>query len=532
MTPTGVAYRLHWMSENRRLTGMEALLQQPEQWAAIDLGSNSFHMVVARQVLGELRILESLSEKVQLGMGLDRDNCLDEAALQRAMECLSRFAQRITGIPRGNVRVVGTNTLRMARNARQFIQRAEAVLGHDIDIVAGREEARLIYLGVAHSLANHDGRRLVVDIGGGSTELIIGEHFEPRETESLHMGCVSYAQRFFPGGVISGEGFQRAVTAARQEVLSIAAIYRQSGWSQAVGASGTIKAIAQVCESNGWNKGRDWNEDSGWGDEWISAGALKVLRDRVIQAGSAEALDLKGLREDRKPIFAPGLAILIGIFEQLRLESMAVSGGALREGLLYDQLGRSAHEDIRERSIRALMNRHRVDHGQAQRVMESAVRLHEQARVPWGLEGAAALDTLRWGALVHEVGLAVSHSQFHKHGAYLVSQTDLPGFSRHEQQAVALLVRGHRRKIPLAALAECPESDQQRLLRLCLLLRLACRLHHARDEAAPIPALEVTGDGLILSFPEGWLDAHPLTQADLEQEQNYFQAAGYRLQAV
>lgn len=507
-------------------------MQQPEQLAAIDLGSNSFHMVVARQVLGELRILESLSEKVQLGMGLDQQNHLDEAALQRAMECLSRFAQRITGIPRGNVRVVGTNTLRMARNARQFIQRAEAVLGHDIDIVAGREEARLIYLGVAHSLANHAGRRLVVDIGGGSTELIIGEHFEPRETESLHMGCVSYAQRFFPEGVISGEGFQRAVTAARQEVLSITTTYRQLGWSQVVGASGTVKAIAQVCEGNHWNESSGWDEESGWSDEWITVGALKILRDKVIQAGSVQALDLKGLREDRKPIFAPGLAILIGIFEQLRLETMAVSSGALREGLLYDQLGRSAHEDIRERSIRALMDRHRVDHQQALRVMASAVRLHEQVLAAWGLEGAAALDTLRWGALTHEVGLAVSHSQFHKHGAYLVSQTDLPGFSRHEQQAVALLVRGHRRKVPLAALAECPESDQQRLLRLCLLLRLACRLHHARDEAAPVPALEVTGDSVTLRFADGWLDGHPLTRADLEQEQAYFLAAGYRLRAV
>lgn len=494
-------------------------MQQPEHLAAIDLGSNSFHMVVARQAQGEVRVLESLSEKVQLGGGLDPDHRLDEATQQRALECLGRFAQRITGIPRGNVRVVGTNTLRMARNSRQFILRAESVLGHDIDIVAGREEARLIYLGVAHSLADDAGARLVVDIGGGSTELIIGERFESSETESLHMGCVSYAQRFFPEGRITESGFRKAVTAARQEVLSIEANYRRCGWRQAVGASGTIKALAQVCEENGWSH------------DGITPEALEKVRRKVIKAGSAEALALKGLREDRKPIFAPGLAILMGIFQQLQLPRMVISSGALREGLLYDLLGRFAHEDVRERSIQALMDRYHVERAQAQRVWESARRLHAQVAGDWGLDDERALDTLRWGAMAHEAGLAVSHSQFHKHGAYLVSESDLPGFSRQEQQGVALLVRGHRRKVPLTALADCPEDEQSRLLRLCLILRLACRLHHARDEApAPEPALTVKGTTLKLSFADGWLGDHPLTQADLEQEQDYFQAAGYRLE--
>ena len=493
-------------------------MEQGEHLAAIDLGSNSFHMVVARQVQGEIQLLDGLSEKVQLGAGLDKDNCLDDETQSRALECLGRFAQRISGIPRGSVRVVGTNTLRQARNARGFIDRAEDVLGHDIEIVAGREEARLIYLGVAHTLADDAGHRLVVDIGGGSTELIIGERFEPSETESLHMGCVSFAQRFFGEGNITEKAFDKAVTAARQEVLSIHANYRRIGWQHSVGASGSIKAISQVCVENGWC-------DSG-----VTLEGLKKARKRVIKAGSVSKLDLKGLREDRRSIFPSGLAILYGIFEQLGIEQMDVSSGALREGLLYDLLGRLGHEDVRERSIQSLMNRHHVERSQAERVCETATGLFQQAAGSWGLDDDEMADTLRWGALLHELGLAVSHSQFHKHGAYLISNSDLPGFSRQEQQAVATLVRGHRRKIPLPALDELPDDEREPLLRLCLVLRIAARLHHARcDEATPALQLAASANALRLTFPVGWLDEHPLTRADLEQEQEYFLAAGCEL---
>ncbi len=493
-------------------------MEHGEHLAAIDLGSNSFHMVVARQVHGEIQLMDGLSEKVQLGAGLDKDNRIDDDTQARALECLGRFAQRIAGIPRGSVRVVGTNTLRQARNARQFIDRAEEVLGHDIEIVAGREEARLIYLGVAHTLADDAGQRLVVDIGGGSTELIIGERFESSETESLHMGCVSFGRRFFDEGNITEKAFDKAVTAARQEVLSIHANYRRIGWQQSVGASGTIKAISQVCVENGWC-------DSG-----ITLDGLKKARKRVLKAGSIEKLDLKGLREDRKAIFPSGLAILYGIFEQLGIEQMEVSSGALREGLLYDLLGRFSHEDVRERSIQSLMNRHHVERSQAERVCETATELFRQVAGDWQLNDEEMADTLRWGALLHELGLAVSHSQFHKHGAYLITNSDLPGFSRQEQEAVAVLVRGHRRKIPVSALEELPADEREPLLRLCLVLRIAARLHHARcDELIPAMKLKVKGNALTLTFPSGWLDEHPLTMADLEQEQEYFQAAGCEL---
>ncbi len=492
--------------------------QNPEHLAAIDLGSNSFHMVVARLVQGELQVQEGLSEKVQLGAGLDEHNCITADARERALECLGRFAQRIRDVPRIGVRVVGTNALRMARNAKEFIRDAEAVLGHDIEIVAGREEARLIYLGVSHSLPDQQGRRLVVDIGGGSTELIIGERFEALETESLHMGCVSFTRRFFPNNECAEKSFDRAVTTARQEVLTLQAAYRRLGWQEAVGASGTIKAIGQVCEENGWSDGA------------ISADGLERIRRRLVRAGRVHDAGLKGLREDRMPIFAAGVAILTGIFQQLGLTSMTISNGALREGLLYDLLGRLEHEDVRERSIQALMNRHHVDVQQAQRVADTAQSFLAQASDGWTLADTMAADVLRWGALLHELGLSVSHSQFHKHGAYLVQNSDLPGFSRQEQQAVAVLVRAHRRKIPLSAFEELPGDDQAMLLRLSLLLRLSARLHHARSDQ-PLPDIRVTvgAKKLALAFPEGWLADHPLTRADMEQEQEFFEGGGFEL---
>ncbi|MBZ2190346.1 exopolyphosphatase [Alcanivorax sp. JB21] len=489
-----------------------------EHFAALDLGSNSFHMVVARLVHGELQVQEALSEKVRLGAGLDEGNRITAEASARALECLGRFAQRIAGIPAAGVRVVGTNALRMARNSGEFIREAEKVLGHDIEIVAGREEARLIYLGVSHSLPDQAGRRLVVDIGGGSTELIIGERFDALETESLHIGCVSFTRRYFPDGACNDKAFSKAVTAARQEVLSLEAAYRRAGWQQAVGASGSIKAIAQVCQENGWT-------ESG-----ITLDAMERIRRKLVRAGSVADAGLRGLREDRMSIFAAGLAILTGIFEQLGINEMTLSGGALREGVLYDLLGRLEHEDVRERSIAALMSRYHVDQAQAERVRETAQAFLEQVATPWQLDDEELAANLRWGAMLHEVGLSVSHSQFHKHGAYLIQNSDLPGFSRQTQQALAVLVRAHRRKVPLQALGELAPEDQAPMLRLCLLLRLAARLHHARsDTPLPRPVLAVADQEVGLTFPAGWLDEHPLTQADLEQEQAYFTAAGFTL---
>lgn len=497
---------------------MDAALPEPaEQIAALDLGSNSFHMVVARLAQGEVRIQDSLSEKVQLAEGLDENRYITDEAMDRALDCLARFAQRISGIPRGRVRVVGTNALRMARNARTFMARAQAALGHDIEVVNGREEARLIYLGVAHALADDEGRRLVVDIGGGSTEVIIGERFEALETESLHMGCVSFTRSFFPDGRITRERMDAAVTAARKEALVIESAYRASGWSLPVGASGTVKAIARVCERQGWST-------SG-----ITRSGLEAIEKKVIKAGHVNKINLKGLSADRAPIFAAGLAILRGLFEQFGVNEMAVSTGALREGLLYDLLGRFQHEDVRERTVVAMMRRYAVDPDQGRRVAETAEKLRRAVADDWALD-ADCVDALRWAGQLHELGLAVSHSQFHKHGAYLLTWSDMPGFSLEAQQALAFLVRGHRRKLPLSALSDLPDQDQTSSLRLCLLLRLAVRLHHARRDGVPDGlTLRARGKWLELAFPENWLAEHPLTRANLEEEQRYWRAASYEL---
>lgn len=486
--------------------------------AAIDLGSNSFHLLIARPAEGELRVLEALSEKVQLGTGLEQSHLLDDQAQERALDCLRRFAQRIAGIPPQRVRIVGTNTLRVAHNARQFIRRASEILGHEVEVIAGREEARLIWLGVSHSTPASEGRRLVVDIGGGSTEFIIGENFDALGTESLHMGCVSWTERFFPDGVLTPGRFERAVLAARQEVLSIESAYRVLGWHEAVGASGTIRAVAQVCDAHGWCR------------DGVSREGLENIRERLLAFGRVGDVTLSGLPADRRGIFPAGVAILLGVFRQLGLEQMSVSPGALREGVLYDMLGRSADEDVRERTVRAMMRRHRVDTAQADRVAGLARELLRATAAAWELDDPEYARLLRWSALLHEIGFSVSHTRFHRHGAYLILNGDMAGFSRDEQQALAFLVRCHRRSIALAQLDDFEPATRTAMLRLCLLLRLACRLHHARS-VEPLPALAVTAraDGIELGFPHGWLDEHPLTRADLEQESDCFRAAGYRL---
>lgn len=491
----------------------------PEQFAAIDLGSNSFHMVVARLVAGELLIQEGLSEKVQLAAGLDPHNFITAPARERALACLARFAQRIQGIPRRNVRVVGTNALRVAEDAPAFMAEAQTVLGHDIEIIAGREEARLIYLGVSHSLPGLPGRTVVVDIGGGSTELIVGEQFDALERESMDIGCVSLTRRCFADGRCTDKQFDRALILARQEVVMHQRSFQSLGWQQAVGASGSIKAIGQVCEANGWSDGT------------ITLDGLQRIRRRLVKAPSVAEAGLKGLKEDRVPIFAAGVAILTGVFEQLGLQSMVVSSGALREGVLYDLLGRLGHEDVRERSIATLMARNFVDTRHAERVAATALALFDQVWAAFGHgDDDNWRDVLRWAALLHEVGLSVSHAQFHRHGAYLVQNSDLPGFSRRDQQLLAALVRNHRRKWAATPLAELPAAQQAPVATLCWLLRLATLLHHARSpEPLPSLALSRTADGLALAFPAGWLAEHPLTQADLDQEQEFCREAGVTL---
>ncbi len=486
--------------------------------AAVDLGSNSFHMIVARVSEGEFRILDRMREMVRLAAGLGEDKQLTDEAIERALTCLEQFGERLRELPRGAVRVVGTNTLRKARNAWSFIHRAQLALGHPIDIISGHEEARLIYLGVSHGLDDSADERLVMDIGGGSTEFILGRRFEPHYTESVHMGCVSFSDRFFSDGQIKADQIQAAEIAARQELEPFEFSFRRHGWESVIGASGTILAV------------RDIVIQQSWSEEGITAKSLEALKAELIDRGRVDNLSLKGLSDDRRAVLPGGVAILSATFEALGIERMFVSGSALREGLLYDLLGRIHQEDVRERTVSDLARRYAFDEEQSKRVASLAETLYHDAACGWSLEHEDYRRLLRWAATLHEIGLSVSHSQYHKHGGYLLMHHDLPGFARGEQRRLAALVRGHRRKFPSAEFERLPAEHQKAVQRLCVLLRLATLLHRRRS-GEPLPAIKVNADGnsLKLTFPKDWLGEHPLLRADLESEAGYLKAAGFKL---
>lgn len=493
-------------------------MRDPEVAAAIDLGSNSFHLLIARIEHGQLKVVDRLRESVRLGGGLDDDNYLTPAAMQRGLETLSRFGQRLREFPAGSVRAVGTNTLRKARNARGFLDRAHGVLGHEIDVVSGYEEARLIYLGVAHSLADDGQRRLVLDIGGGSTELITGEGFTPRKMESLHMGCVSLTDAHFPGGAISGRRMNRAVLAARMELEPIESHFRGEAWERAVGASGTVRAIQRIVE------------ESGWSDYGITAESLRQLRKALTDAEHVDRIKFSSLSRDRAEILPGGVAVLLGVFEALGIERMEAADGAMREGLLYDLLGRIQHEDVRARTVETLAARYHADRIHADRVRQTALGFLEQARSGWSLDEPVFDRALGWAALLHEIGLDISHSQYHKHGAYVLRHADMAGFSKQEQLLLASLVRTHRRKFPRSVFEDLPEFWVRPAQRLAILLRLAVRLHRGRARD-PLPAINFSANGrkIRLAFPDDWLAQHPLAEADLIEEAGYLDAAGFQL---
>ncbi len=489
-----------------------------ESYAAIDLGSNSFHMIVANLVDGRLQIIDRMKEMVRLAAGLNDKQELSEESVQQALECLQRFGQRIGEIPHVNARAVGTNTLRLARNGADFLAKAHSALGHPIEIIAGREEARLVYSGVAHSLYDEVNKRLVVDIGGGSTEVIIGCGFDAYYTESLYMGCVNVGQRFFEDGKIKAKKMRKAVLFAMQELESIEAPYKKMGWDHALGSSGTIITIRDVVQAQGWC-------DSG-----ITASALTQLNESLIAIGDSALINFSGLAERRKPVFASGVAILCGVFEALNLEKMNVSEGALREGLLYDLIGRVHNEDIRDKTIMAVAQRYSVDMEQADRVRETAENFFHQVRTDWELDEKTDLKLLVWGALIHEIGLSVAHNQHHRHGAYLTANSDLAGFSRQEQIKLAMLVRSHRRKFPQEEFESITQSRRVSIIRLCVLLRLAVVLHRSRsNNNLPEIRIRVDKNRINLDFPSEWLDQYPLTLVDLSTEQGFLQVADIEL---
>jgi len=485
--------------------------------AAVDLGSNSFHMVVARLQHGQINIIDRLREMVQLASGLSADGHLDAVSQARGLDCLSRFGQRLGGLAREHVRVVGTNTLRRLRGGT-FLAAAENALGHPVEVISGIEEARLIYLGASHSLPNTEGSTLIIDIGGGSTELIAGQGHLPERMESLFMGCVGMSQRFFADGKLTAKRFEKARLAVRLELRPVKSAFRRVDWGQTAGSSGTIRTAARIAEG------------LGVGDGGVSMKALETIVQRMVEARRIDELELPGLSAERLPVFPGGVAVLVEIMATLRLKHLQVAEGSLREGLLYDMMGRLSEEDPRDRTVRALLGRHHIDELQARRVADTAAALFASVDKQLGLKREAR-QALVWAALLHEVGLDIAHVKYHQHGAYLLLNGDLPGFSRHEQQLLAMLVGNHRRKIIDTAMTQLPPRMRAMGPWLVSLLRIAVLLHRSRTELA-LPDLKLVikgGDTLRLVFPADWLEDNPLTAADLELEQSYLAVVGISL---
>jgi exopolyphosphatase/guanosine-5'-triphosphate,3'-diphosphate pyrophosphatase len=486
---------------------------QYETLAAVDLGSNSFHLQIGRVVDDQIYLLDGLREQVRLGAGLTRDKRIDRATQVRALEALRRFSDRMRGFPADAVRVVGTNALRVAKNSRQFLAEAKDALGFPIEIIAGREEARLIYLGVAHSLPLSLEKRLVMDIGGGSTEFIIGTGMEPELMDSLYMGCVSYSLKFFGDGRIEKSAFRQAELAARSELQTMVKQYTRHGWADVVGSSGTARSIASILEANAWS------------DQGISAAGLDKLRSAVLKAGEVGRLSLPGMREDRAAILPAGLAIMCAAFDELGIERMRVSDAALRQGVLYDLLGRVQQHDMREVTVREFMRRYHVDTAQAGRVAELARRLFEEMGGPESDPHAA--QTLARAAALHEIGISIAHNGYHKHSAYVIANADMPGFSRMEQSQLARLVLAHRGK--LSKLPELSPVPGEWELVFCLrLASLFCRSR--TDVDLPRLGCEMTESGFRLLLPESLLENRPLSAAALVDEADEWKSIGLRLE--
>lgn len=480
----------------------------PTMLAVVDMGSNSFRLEVGRVEGGQVYRLDTVRETLRLGAGIDRRGNLTSIAQREAIACLARFGERLRGFEPANVRAVATNTFRVARNAAAFLPRAEAALGFPIDVIGGYEEARLIYLGVAHVLPPDESPRLVVDIGGGSTEFIVGRGMQPDRLESLKLGCVTMTARFFADGSLSKHAFERAGTYAQVEVEAIAREFSSKYWKEAYASSGTALALADICEQNGWSAAG------------ITPDGLARLRKRMVAAGHYEDLRLAGLKEERAPVLAGGLAVMEAAMTELDIPRILPVGGALRLGVLYDLLGRREQRDSREATVASFLERYHVDRPHGERVAALARRLYVQAAAR---PDANVERHVAWAAVLHEVGYTVSHIGFHKHGAYILGNADMPGFSRQDQQWLAILVLGCRGGLDKVTGALADPSLRAQLLAL----RLAVLFHHARQPIT-VPRIRVRpGRSFGIEVPATWLRKHPLTAHLLAKERDEWRKAGW-----
>ncbi|HEH9403882.1 exopolyphosphatase [Aeromonas bestiarum] len=486
-------------------------------YAAVDLGSNSFHMVIARLNEGRLQIVDRIKERVRLAEGMDAQRRMSVEAMGRGLECLALFAERLTNIKPDQIRIAGTYTLRRASNAREFVSEATKVLNHPIEIISGQEEARLIYQGVAHT-QHIEGQVLVVDIGGGSTELIIGEGFDSKALTSRKMGCVSFTQSFFANGKLSEKAFNNAVLEAQHQLAPIINQYRKLGWQSCLGSSGSIRTVRDVLQGEGWTDGA------------ITLAGLERLKREMLDHKRVDQLKLAGLTEERQEVFAAAVAILLGLFTSLPIDRMEYSDGALREGLLYEFEERLQHHDIRERTALALSTHYRIDKRQANRVEQSVLTLFDALSGPWEMPEEPYRAILGWAARLHEIGLAINYSGIHRHSAYILQNTDLPGFNQDDQALLAALVRFQRKGLKLSELPPLPNHDEQTVLRCIRILRLAVAAHHRRqDNLLPEWKVQAAEDQLVVTLPIDWCDENRLLIQNLEKEHRYCQEQGWPL---
>ncbi|WP_083981909.1 guanosine-5'-triphosphate,3'-diphosphate diphosphatase [Arsukibacterium ikkense] len=496
--------------------GLSETSPHSDIYAVIDLGSNSFHMLMVKVVGGSVQVIGRVKRKVRLAAGLNDNLVLSRKAMKRGWECLALFAERLQDIPASNIRIVGTATLRLAQNVKTFLKEAEIILGQKVQVISGADEARIIYLGVAHT-SNCDSNRLVIDIGGASTEVVVGRGFTPELLASLNMGCVTYLERYFGDGELSEQNFNQAISAAAQQVDTICADFLAKGWQIAVGASGTVQAMQEILVAQGK-------------DEVITLGKLEDIMQQAMACGPISQLSIIGLAQERKQVFASGLAILIALFRQLHIHGMTLSGGALREGVLYSMLPQLQHSDVRNRTVSSLMVRYFIDQRHAERVAEMAVELAAQLQSSWDLQKFEGHSMLRSGALLHELGLLIEYKNHHHHGAYIINHSDLPGFTRAQQQLVMALVYNHRADISREVISRQTMTSVLLTVRLTRILRLAVILSmRRRHEVLPEVKITTKAETLTLHMPANWLEQHPLMRAELEQEVQYQQQAGWLL---
>lgn len=486
--------------------------------AAIDLGSNSFHTVVARHQGNQLDIIDRHKETVRLAAGIDDDYFLNEDAQHRALDCLERIQQLMTQVPPENIRAVGTNTLRRISNSDSFLPLAEAALGSSIDIISGQEEARLIWLGVTQSLGDAPAKRLILDIGGGSTEFIYGENHTPHELASLQIGCVRLTEKYFGNGKLTRAAFKAAKQDAMHELAPIQRRWRKFPWEVAIGTSGSAQAISLVLRDNGITDGS------------ITYAGMRAVRSLCLGFKNSENLNLPGLSSDRQRVFAAGLAAMMGIFKALKIDRLRTTETALREGVLHDLIGDRQGRELRHESVRALAKRYKLDDKQARRISKTARELLQQVAEPWGLTTEIYPAYLHWAARLHELGLVIGFRGYHRHGAYIADNSNLPGFSRQEQHILGTLVQAHRKRIPLERLQTMKESQALVLIKLSILLRIAVYLHRDRAPRRETDVkIHAINHVVALQFKRGWLARHPLTHSDLLQEAERLAEAGFTL---